>query len=144
MSNQVDKNLPVPLTQSEDFVAEFHDKEMDLSVLHDKNFIVAVNTGDRNKCKLLASTLTGPYNFTEMVELVGQMYRDHQHHAKVTLLHKEYGKRASFLDAGTTDYLEAHWENVIFESTFESELYADRPLKPGIVEDNGEEDAEEA
>jgi len=143
MSANSDPNVQLPVTQADDFVAEFHEGEMDLSELYEKQFIVAVSTGDRNKCKHLASTLTGPYDFVEMVEMVGTMYRDHQHHAKVTILHKEYGKRASFLDAGTTDYLEAHWENIVFEASFETALSADKPLKAGIIEDKELEDAEE-
>ena len=143
MSAGSDPNVQIPVTQSEDFVAEFHDGDMDLSMLYDKSFVVAVSTGDRNKCKHLASTLTGPYDFTEMVEIVGQMYRDHQHHAKVTILHKEYGRRASFLDAGTTDYIEAHWENIVFEATFESALVDNKKLKAGIIEDKELDDVEE-
>jgi len=134
-----DQNLPV--TQSEDFIAELEGGNMDLSPLYDKSFIVAVSTGDRNKCKLLASTLRGPYDFPQMVEQVGKMYADNQHHAKVTILHKEEKKRASFLDAGTTDYIEAHWENIVFEATFETILGEEKTLKAGIITD--EEDGDE-
>jgi len=134
MSNQ---NLPV--TQQEDFIAELEEGNMDLSALYDKSFVVAVNTGDRNRCKLLASTLRGPYDFTEMVEQVGKMYRDNQHHAKVTILHREENKRASFLDAGTTDYIEAHWENIVFESAFESALNQERTIKAGVITEEEDE-----
>ena len=75
MSADSDPNVQIPVTQAEDFVAEFHEGEMDLSELYDKQFVVAVSTGDRNKCKHLASTLTGPYDFVEMVDLVADLVR---------------------------------------------------------------------
>jgi len=131
-----DKSNPVPLTQNEDFIAEHHAGEMDMSSLYDKQFIVAVSTGDRNKCKHLASTICGPFDFVTMVEVVGKMYRDNQHHAKATILQPEYGIIAKFLDAGTTDYIEAHWEDIVFEATFEAAISQDKILKPGIIGDN--------
>ncbi len=138
-----DQTNPVPLTQDENFIAEHHEGEMDMSSLYDKQFVVAVNQGDRNKCKHLSSTLCGPFDFVGMVEVVGKMYADHQHHAKATILQPEYGKLAKFLDAGTTDYIEAHWEDIVFEATFESAIAQDKPLKPGVIGEKELEDAEE-
>ena len=132
-----------PVTQSEDFIAELEQGKMDFRDLYDKQFIVAVSTGDRNACKLLASTIHGPFDFAEMVEAVGTMYRDEQHHAKVTILDKKLGFRAKFLDEGTTDMIESDWENIIFEVTFESELAVDKPIKAGILEGDDSTIAEE-
>jgi hypothetical protein len=135
-----DQNLPV--TQSDDFIADLEAGNMDLSSLYDESFVVAVSTGDRNKCKLLASTLRGPYDFCTMVEQVGMMWVNHQHHAKITILHKEEGKRASFLDAGTTDYIEANYQDIAFEVSFESILDEERPIKAGVICGKEDEDEE--
>jgi hypothetical protein len=89
---------------------------MDLSELKDKMFIVGASQADRNKCKFLASTVRGPYTFEEMCEQVGVMWRQHQHHAKATILEKDPTKPAKFLDENTTDYIEANYEDIIVES----------------------------
>src|ERR1035437_6544564 len=96
-------NLPVPTQQNddlpvksgEDFIGEI--EVMDLSKLKDLTFIVSVSAGDRNKCKVLASTIHGPYNFYEMCEEVGSMWKEHQHHAKATVLGKDSKKTPKFL-----------------------------------------------
>ena len=111
-------NLPVPaqqeelpITQDEGFCGEFHD--MDLSKLKDLTFVVGVSQGDRNKCKVLSSTIHGPYNFYEMCEEVGKTYKEHQHHLKPLILDKNSAKAPKFLDAGTVDYIEAHYFDII-------------------------------
>ena len=78
-----------PITQSDKFIAELHNGEMDLSKLYDKLFIVAVSTGDRNRCKLLASTIKGPFDFCQMAERVGQMWEKEKHHPKVVIITQE-------------------------------------------------------
>jgi len=107
-------NSNLPVKTNDDFVAEF--EVMDLSELKDKTFIVGVSQSDRNKCKFLASTVRGPYTFEEMCEQVGVMWRQHQHHAKATILEKDPNKAAKFLDENTTDYIEANYEDIIVES----------------------------
>lgn len=102
-------NLPV--TQDENFVGEFHN--MDLSPLKDKVFIVSVATGDRNKCKFLASTVHGPYSFFDMVSEVGNMWNNFQHHARVTILETDSTKAPKFLDEGTIDYIEAKYIDIV-------------------------------
>ena len=91
-------------------------ENMNLSALKDKTYVVAVSTGDRSKCKILASTLHGPYDFLEMVEAVGNMWVTHQHHAKVTVLEKDVEKLTNFLDENTTDYIEAKWQEIISDT----------------------------
>lgn len=133
MENEQDLDLPV--TQKDDFIADFHDgKDMDFSELEDKQFIVAVSTGERNSPKILASTMCGPYDFLSMVETVGKVYVDHQHHCKAYILQPVYGKRAKMLDAGTIDFIEAHYESIIFDHTFIDAISQDKPLKAGLIE----------
>jgi hypothetical protein len=105
-------NLPVKV--DEDFIAEF--ESMDLTDLKDRQYIVAINQGDRNGPKYVCSSIKGPFSFEEMCEQVGLMWRQHQHHAKVTILDKEMGKQSMFLDENTVDYIEAHYEDIVTES----------------------------
>lgn len=115
----------VPLTQDPDYCAELDGRAMDFSSVQDKQFIVAVHTGDRNKPKLLASTIHGPYDFFEMVEQVGSMYATEQHHAKVFTLEKDCKKAPIFLDEGTIDYIEANWQEMLTTGLLEAALLGD-------------------
>ena len=119
-----------PITQSEDFCAELVGGTMDFSKLQDKLFIVAVNTGSRNKPALLASTMRGPFDFYEMVESVGCMWEREQHHAKVYVLTKDFNKSSSFLDEGTIDYIESKWEDIISSGILEAAIMDDGPVIP--------------
>ena len=114
-----------PVTQDDDYCAELDGRKMDFSYLRDKQFIVAVNTGPRNKAKLLASTIRGPFDFVEMCESVGAMYEREQHHAKVYVLEKSFEKGTFFLDEGTMDYIEAYWQDIVFEEELETALLGD-------------------
>jgi hypothetical protein len=137
------KNDPVnslakatPATQDEDFCAELVEGTMDFSKIKDKQFIVAVSTGDRNKPKLLASTIRGPYSFADMVNQVGLMWEKHQHHAKVYMLETDPEKAVVFLDSGTIDYIEANYEDIAFYGALEEELCddSDASIEAGIIE----------
>lgn len=124
-----------PITQSEDFCAELVEGSMDFSNLMDKVFLVAVNTGSRNKPGLLASTMRGPFDFYEMVESVGTMWEREQHHAKVFVLTKDFKKSSSFLDEGTVDYIEARWEDIISTGILEAAIAEDQTFIPaGLIE----------
>ena len=128
----VNSNLPavagghsVPMTlpdpkEDDSFIAEF--AVMDLTPLKPHTYFVAVNAGDRNKGKFLTTTLRGPYDFLEMVQEVGFMYESQQHHAKVIIAEKDRMKPVKYLDFKTTDYLEAHYQNVIADSVLEEIL----------------------
>ena len=131
-----------PVTQEEDFCAELYGGSMNFSKLEGEQFIVAVNTGDRNKQKLLASTIRGPFDFYEMVEAVGAMWEREQHHAKVFVLTKDFNKAPSFLDEGTIDYLEANWENIVATGILETELLTDveEEIPPGLIGVNQDDD----
>lgn len=132
-----------PVTQKDDFIADFHEGEMDMSKLQDKQFVVAVNTGNRNECKLLASTLRGPYDFYEMIENVGYMHEEELHHAKVTILSTNPKEPVQFLDLGTIDYIEAHWKNIISEGILEAAI-RDFTMEPGLLSENELKEKEDA
>lgn len=134
--------LDKPITQSDDFCAELMQGVMDFSKIEDKQFIVAVNTGPRNKPSILASTMRGPFDFFEMVESVGCMWEREQHHAMVYVLTKDFNKGSSFLDEGTVDYIEAKWEDIVCSGILEAALMDnDGPLVPaGLIEGNQEEE----
>jgi hypothetical protein len=110
-------NQDLPVKDGEDFVGEF--EVMDLSDLKDKSFIVGVSSGERDRCRFLSSTVHGPYNFYEMCEEVGVMWKDHQHHAKVTILEKDKTKAPKFLGVSTIDYIEAKYLDIITEGMLE-------------------------
>ncbi len=130
-----------PVTQEEDFCAELYGGSMNFSKLYDEKFIVAVNTGDRNKQKLLASTIRGPFDFYEMTEAVGAMWQREQHHAKVYLLTQDFEEAPAFLDEGTIDYLEANWQDIVATGVLEAALAQDDEAIPaGIIGTDPEND----
>lgn len=123
-----------PITQEEDYCAELDGRKMNLEKLKGHQYMVAVSTGPRNKPKLLASTMRGPFNFTEMVEVVGSMYEREQHHAKVYKLEKSFEKSIFFLDEGTVDYIEAYWQDILFEEEFEAAIFdSEESIEAGII-----------
>ncbi len=103
------------LTDQKDsnFLAEV--EVMDLSPIRDKTFLVAVGTGAPDKVKFLCSTIHGPFNFTEMVQEVGEMWVTQQHHAKVIVASKDNTKAVEILDENTIDYIECHYSDIIME-----------------------------
>ncbi len=114
----------LPVKSPENFIAEV--EVMDLSKLKDKTYLVGVNTGPRDKPKLLCATLHGPYDFYEMVEEVGIMWRDNQHHAKVYICEKNRDKRPQFLDECTVDYLEANYKDILAEGLLDGAFDLDK------------------
>lgn len=122
-----------PVTQEEDYCAELDGRKIDFSYLRDHKYIVGVNTGPRNKPKLLASTIRGPFDFSKMVEAVGSMYAREQHHAKVYVLEESFEKPIFFLDEGTIDYIEANWQDILFEEELEAAIFDDDDVIPAGV-----------
>jgi hypothetical protein len=132
-------NMNLPVKQGDDFVGEL--ETMDLSELKGKQFIVAVNKGDRSDSKFLCGTIRGPFSFEEMCEATGVMWREHQHHAKVVVLQKDLAAAPKFLDENTVDYIEAHFEDIITESMLDGVFddQKDFTCRAGVVEgDNSE------
>lgn len=123
---------PVAEEQKE-FLAEV--EVMDLSGIKDKTFMVAVNTGDLNKPRFICSTAHGPYNFTEMCQEVGDMWVQHQHHAKVVILEKDFAKKVLLLDANTVDYIECHYNDIILEEMVASFDQKEYTCAAGTIED---------
>jgi hypothetical protein len=137
-------NNDLPVNTSEDFLAEA--EVMDLSSINGESFLVGVSQGDRNKCKFLSSTVHGPYSFYEMCEEVGVMWREHQHHAKVTILTKERNKAPKFLDENTTEYIEAHYADIITEGLLGGAFdeVKEYTCKAGVVEADDTDDPRKA
>ena len=98
---------------NDNFLAEV--EVMDLGPIREKQFLVAVNAGDLNKVKFLCSTIHGSFNFVEMCQEVGEMWVNHQHHAKVIIPSKDSSKPVEILDENTVDYIECHYSNIITE-----------------------------
>src|ERR1035437_7364351 len=107
----MNKDLPV---KKDNFLAEV--EVMDLSKIKEEQFLVAVATGSPDSVKFLFSTIHGPYDFTEMVQEVGDMWNTHQHHAKVIICGKDVFKAVNMLDENTIDYIECHHVDIITEA----------------------------
>jgi hypothetical protein len=119
--------------EEREFLAEA--EVMDLSPIKGKTFSVAVSSGEPNKVKFLCTTLHGPYDFAEMVQEVGEMWRQHQHHAKVIVMEKDPLQKVQILDANTVDYIEAHYVDIIMEAALDSVPERDFTCTAGTVEE---------
>ena len=104
MSKNIDN---LPYNNDPDFIGEV--ELMALDELHDKQFMVAISTGDRDGYKYISSTLRGPYNFFEMIEEVGDMMATTQDHAKTIITSKNRNEPIQYLSSNTVDYIEAHY-----------------------------------
>lgn len=120
-------------TEEKEFLAEA--EVMDLAPIKGKTYVIAVGTGDPNKVKFLCSTIHGPYDFTEMCQEVGEMWVQHQHHAKVIIMEKDPKKKVLLLDANTVDYIEAHYVDIIMEETLSSFEDKEFTCVAGTIED---------
>jgi hypothetical protein len=127
-------NDDLPVKSGDDFLAEA--ERMDLSDLKDKKFLVAISNGDRNKSKFVSTSVRGPFTFAEMVQDVGDMWRDEQHHAKVILENRDRKSPIKTLDENTVDYIECHYIDIITDAMLEGSLGDDQEFtcRPGIVE----------
>ena len=105
----------MPADAEEGFVAEF--AHMDMSKLKDGSYCIAVSTGSPTAVKYLCTTLHGPYNFIEMVQEVGDMWTQHQHHPKVIVMNKDPKAKVAILDENTIDYIECHYNDIIVEAS---------------------------
>ena len=133
----------LPVKAPDEFIAEC--ETMCLDELKDEMFLVAVGTGDRNKSRFLSTTVHGPYSFIEMVEEVGIMYMEHQHHARVIICGKKRGEALKTLDENTTDYIECNYVNIVTEAMLGGAFdTAEFTCKAGIIEDDGHEDPRKA
>jgi hypothetical protein len=128
------QNLNLPVKQGDDFIGEL--ETMDLSELKDKQFLVAVNQGDRSGVKFLCSTIRGPYSFEEMCEAIGVMWKIHQHHGKAIILQKDASAAPKYLDENTIDYIEANFEDIITESMLNGVFDEEKEYtcRAGVVE----------
>lgn len=126
----------------EEFIGEL--EEMDLSEIIDEEslFMVAQQTGDPRGPRYVPSTIRGPYNFYEMAEEVGRMWKDEQVHAKVIYCERDRELPMRWLDECTIDFIEARWEDIVTEGflggAFDEDI--EYTCKAGIV---SEKDYEE-
>lgn len=88
---------------------------VDLTQYHDKQFLIAISTGDRDKGKYLCSTIRGPYGFDEMIGEVGDMNASDQNNAKVYILEKDRKKKATFFDKNTTEYIQFNYQDILMD-----------------------------
>lgn len=124
----MNSDLPV---KKDNFLAEA--EVMDLSKIKDKVFAVAVSTGPVDGVKYLCTTLHGPFNFTEMLQEVGEMWTQHQHHAKVVLMSKKQNEKIVYLDANTVDYIECHYSDIIVEEMLGGAFDKEFTCQAGLV-----------
>lgn len=118
-------------------------EEMDLTDLHGEIFLVACSTGDRNKAKYIPETICGPFNFYEMVEAVGEFYRQEQLHAKAMIPSKKMGHAPKVLDGNTVDFIEARYMDIVADGLLGGEIFnaKEYTCKAGFVTE--EEEAED-
>ncbi len=126
--------VDLPVKTGDDFVGEL--EVMDLSTLKGQTFMVGASSGDRNKPKFLCTTLRGPYSFEEMVEEVGVMWKEQQHHAKVIIPTRKRNEPVKCLDENTVDYIEAHYADIVVESMLDGVFDGEKEYtcQAGIVE----------
>lgn len=127
----------LPVIKGDDFYAL--NEKMDFSKIEKNQFVVMVSTGDRDAGKALSTTIHGPYDFCEMIESVGMMWRDQLLHGKPFVLDKDPSKKVKWLDRNTVDYIEAHWEDMVADAFFGKLLSEDCTCQAGI-EEASEED----
>ena len=130
------------LTKQDSFVAEFHKGEMSLEKIKDLTFICSINKGDRNKPHFLCSQVRGPFDFYEMVNFIGETYKDFMVHGKAVSLTKTFEEQPLVLDAGTIDYIEAHYKDIIMDGILgESGPFAgiQKTIEPGFTSSAPEE-----
>lgn len=137
MSQSVNMNLPVKT--GDDFVGEL--ETMDLTELKGKSYFVGVNQGDRSGPKYVCSTMRGLFTFEEMCETVGNMWKSHNHHAKVMVASKDMEAKPVFLDENTVDYIEAHFQDIITESMLDGvfDEIKEYTCRAGLVEGTNED-----
>lgn len=121
----------LPVGNPETFIGEF--SEMDLSEIKDKNFMVALSTGDRAKPKFIPESLCGPLTFLEMIETVANIHMEQQLHAKALITSKKFGEKPQVLDACTIDYIEAKYSEIIMEALLTGELEKEYTCRAGFV-----------
>lgn len=137
--SQTIPNMNLPVKSGEDFVGEL--ETMDLTELKDKQYLVAVNQGERSGVKFVCSTIRGPYTFEEMCEQIGTIWKEHQHHAKAIVLQKDPSAKPIYLDENTVDYIEAHFQDIITEAMLDGVFDEDKDYtcRAGIVIGDGED-----
>ena len=120
-------------------------EEMDLTELQDKIFLVACSTGDRNKAKFIPETVCGPFNFYEMVEVVGNFYEEQQLHAKAMIPSTTMGHAPKVLNENTIDFIEARYMDIVADGLLGGDIFDSKEYTcvAGFVEKEEEDGAAE-
>lgn len=128
-------NDDLPVKTTDNFLAEA--EIMDLSAIKNKMFMVGISNGSPDGYSYLCSSIHGPYTFVEMLQEVGEMWVNHQHHAKVLIPSKDPTKAVELLDANTVDYIELNYTDLITEEMLDGMF--DQPknftCRVGIISD---------
>jgi hypothetical protein len=135
--------MTLPVKKDESFYAPA--EKMDFSAIRGCVFAVAVSSGDRDSGKGLMTTLHGPYDFSEMIEVIGELWRDQLLHGKAYILNKDFDKKVRWLDRNTVDYIEQHWEDMIAEIFIDNLFTGDQDFTcQAGIEEAKEEDIPKA
>ena len=142
--SEEEQNLTVG--DPETFVGEL--EKMDIDALRDKQFMVAISTGPREKCNFICNTMRGPFDFYEMCEHVSRTYEVQQLHAKAIVVNSDFNVPFEFLDECTIDYIEANAGDIVVEGLLNGAFdpSEDYTCKAGVLqheEDEDEDDTEE-
>lgn len=115
-------------------IGEF--EEMDLTEIMDLTFLVAINTGPRDKPSFISESVCGPLNFYEMAETVGLVYEAEQLHAKVIVPSKTFGEKPQVLDEKTVDFIEARHLDIVADGFLGGAImeHKEYTCKAGFVE----------
>ncbi len=132
-----DEDKELEVNKDEDFIGEF--EKMNVNALKDDSYLVAICQGDREKGKFMSSTVRGPYDYFEMIEEVGYMWQEEQHHAKVVIVNQDRDTPNKFLDTNTTDYIEANWQDLAAEILLQDDD-VEYTCRAGINENDANED----
>lgn len=137
MSDMAQEATEEESTENKEFYADY--ENMDLTKIHTETFLVGVSTGSREKAKMICTTMRGPFSFYEMVDVVGAMWKENNHHAKIHILSKDFKEPANYLDENTTDYIETKFEDLLVEEflTTSDEEYT---CEVGVLSESDEEE----
>ena len=122
----------LPTGNKDDFVGEF--EEMNLEELKDKQFLLAVGTGDPTKSQVLGSTISGPFNFIDMVNHVGELFAQNTYTAKVFLAKNNPLSGSTMLDPCVIDFIQAKYEDILFDAVLDGTIDKEYTCKAGFVE----------
>ena len=118
----------LPTGDPENFIGEL--ENMDLSELHENTFLVAVEGGKG----IMPSTVSGPFNFLDMVDVVGDTFSKTGLNCVVFESKTDPFAKAQTLDTCTIDFIQANYENIIMDSFLNPDFSEEFTCKAGFEE----------